>query len=316
MSRTTRWLTAVTACGVLFGLAPAVRAAPEPWALLPWDEAAGRILGQEADSEGPKSFAVKPDGGLLVLDQVHRRVLDLDPDGAIVNALDLPATTFDDVELLDGRAVLVLDRLAARTLLVMDLAGERLAEVALEGRGLERSGLITALLPRPDGVWLEVAHRHSVKVLDRNLVPCDRQIVLGRPVAGGQSLHGALDRRGGVTLALGPRNALAPAATVTLRGEAPVRRLVWMDMDARGDVHVVLHEVERSAEPPFAVLAEQYRRVVLDGDLRERSRAESPWVLTLLDQRVELRVAPDGTLWQMAFTPGGVALVRWEGGQP
>jgi hypothetical protein len=316
MSTTTRWLTAVTACGVLFGLTPAAQAAPEPWAFLPWDEAVGRVLGQEADSEGPKSFALAPGGGILVLDQVNHRVLELDAGGLVTGAIELPAATFDDVEVFDGRAVLALDRLAARTLLVLDLTGERIAEVAVEGRGIERSGLITALLPRSDGVWLEVAHRHSVKVLDRHLRPCDRQVVLGRPVAGGQRLHGALDRRGGVTLSIGPRFAGAATASVTLRGAAPVRRLVWMDVDARGDVHAVLHELERSAQAPFSVLAEQYRRVRLDGDLRERSRSQSPWVLTLLDQRVELRVAPDGTLWQMAFTPEGVALIRWEGGQP
>ena len=44
---------------------PGASGGPERWLLLPWERTVGRILGREADSEGPKSFAVKPDGGGL-----------------------------------------------------------------------------------------------------------------------------------------------------------------------------------------------------------------------------------------------------------
>jgi len=284
---------------------------PKPWAFLPWDQAVGRVIGQQSDSEGPKSFALEPDGGVLVLDQVNRRVLDLDAKGQVRGTIALPAATFDDVEQFEGRAVLVLDRLVSKVLLVMDLKGTTLAEVALEGRGIERSGLVTAMLPRPDGVWLEVEHRHSVRVLDRHLKPCERQVVLGRPMANGRSLRGALDGRGGLSLSTSRRNDGAAEASVTLTGQAPIGRLVWLDADAEGRVHAVLHEIERSATPPYRVQRERYWLIVLDEQLHELDRTESSRVLTEYDQSVEFRLGPDGRLWQMAFTPDGVQILDW-----
>lgn len=291
-------------------LAPAPTPA-QPWAVLAWDTDVGRILGQEADSEGPKSFAIKPDGGVLVLDQVNRRILDLNANGTLARTLALPTSTFDDVEQFEGRAVLALDRLVAKTLRVMDRNGAVLVEVALEGRGIERAGLITALLPRPDGVWLEVQHRHSVKVLDSKLAPCEREVVLGRPIANGRSLHAALDGHGSVTVSTSRRNARASEGGVTLTGKAPIRRIVWTDADAQGVIHAILHEAEFAAESPYHVRSERYRLIDLDDRLREVRNLESPWVLTEYDQRVEFRVGPDGRVWQMAFGPDGVRLIDW-----
>ncbi len=289
----------------------AVSDGPLPFAVLPWDEVAGRVLGREAASAGPAGFAPLPDGGALVLDQLHQRVLRLDAAGNLAGTLALPGATFDDVEQFAGRAVLVLDRVGSRRLLALDLTGALLAEVALEGRGIERSGLITALLPRPDGVWLEVEHRHSVRVLDRDLRPCERQIVLGRPIVNGRSLRGALNDRGGVELSLGGRVDRVPERTVSLKADAPIERIVWLDADAAGRVHAVLHEVDRSTVSPFRVSSERYVLVVLDEELRELGRTLGSWVLTELDQRVEFRLGPDGRLWQMAFADDGVRLLDW-----
>lgn len=279
--------------------------------LLPWDTAVGRIIGDESASEGPESFAPMPDGSLLVLDQVNQRVLHLDAEGGVQGTFALPVSTFEDIEQFEGRAVLVLDRLAGRALYVFDLQGQVLAEVPVEGRGIERGGSITAMLPRPDGVWLEVDHRYSVKVLDRRLRPCQRQVILGRPIVNGRSLRAELDGNGGVSVSTSPRTEREAAQTATLVGEAPIERIVWLDADAQGRVYVVLHEVDRSDEPPFQVRGERYLMVVLGGRLRELGRTPSPWVRTEYDQHAELRLGPDGRLWQMAFTPEGVLLVDW-----
>lgn len=321
--RPKRFLAVMLACSALGLLALRTHvadpadppASPAPWALLRWDEAVGRTLGQEADSEGPKSFAVKPDGGVLVLDQVNSRILDLDSQGNLTRTLALPAPTFDDVEQMEGR-VLVLDRLVTRTLLVMGLDGSIVREAEVQGRGIENSGLVTALIPRADGVWLEVAHRYSVKVLDRNLEPCERQVVTGRPVVNGRSLQGELDGRGGVVVSTSRRADRVGMRSVSLEGQLPVRRIVWLDMDAGGRIHAVLHEAHFSHESPYSVRKEQYAWVVLDESLGEVRRTYSPWVLTLYDQRVEFRLGPDGRVWQMAFTEDGVRIVDWGRGTP
>jgi len=271
----------------------------------------GRIIGDESASEGPESFALMPDGGFLILDQVNQRVLRLDAEGHVSTTIELPASTFEDVGQFEGRAVLVLDRLIGSVLMVMDLQGELLVEVPLVGRGIERGGSVTAMLTRPDGVWLEVDHRHSVKVLDRQLQPCRRQVILGRPMVNAQSLRGELDGNGGASISIAERVARDAARTVTLRGEAPIERIVWLDADSRGRVHVVLHEIDRSEEPPYQIRHERYLMIVLDGQLREQERTASSWTLTEYDQHAEFRLGRDGHLRQMAFTPDGVLLVDW-----
>jgi hypothetical protein len=312
---------ALLACAAIGCEPPAPSVAPRTAALqvrklLPWDTAVGRIVGDESSSEGPMSFALAPGGGLLVLDQVNRRILDLDAGGNVAATIPLPASTFEDVELFEGWAVLALDRLVGKVLRVMDRDGALLRELPLEGSGIERAGAITALLPRPDGVWLEVEHRHSVRVLDARLRPCERQVVLGRPIANGRTLRGELDGDGGVRLSIGRRTEREPAQTVTLVGEAPIERIPWLDADAGGHVHAVLHEVRRAATTPFRVESERYLMVVLDEGLDELSRSESTWVTTEIEQNVEFRVGRDGRLWQMAFTPDGVLLLDWGRRQP
>lgn len=290
--------------------------APRVRAYLPWDAVAGRVLGREASSEGPASFAPLPDGGLLVLDQVHQRVLRLDAAGNLAATIALPGRAFDDLEQVDGRALLVLDRLVTTRLLALDFDGTLLAEVPLVGRGIERGGAVTALLVRPDGVWLEVHHRHSVLLLDRDLRPCERRIVLGRPIANARSLRAALDGRGGVTLSVAGRVDRDPARSVTIKGGAPIERIVWFDADAAGLVRVAFHEVERSTAPPWRPSSERYGIVTLDEELRELERAESPWVAAELEQNVEFRLGPDGRLWQMVFGADGVRLLDWGGRAP
>ncbi|MBU1411576.1 hypothetical protein KKD52_01965 [Myxococcota bacterium] len=290
---------------------------PEPFLFLAWDADVGRFLGDEADSEGPKSFATKADGGLLILDQVNLRILDFDPAGRELPAYALPGPAFDDVGEAAGRFVLALDRLVTRTLLVYDLDGSIVTELDLVGHGIEHAGLITAMFARTDGVWLEVSHRHSVRVLDAAMGPCERRIVLGRPIEGGRSLIGTLDRpAGGARISIGPRNAAKPDATLTIPGELPIRRIVALDADAKGRVLAVVHEALFAGTTPFGVLDERYRLIRLDNRLAELWSARSPWVLTELDQRQEVRLGPDGGVWQMFFTWEGVFVVRWDGRTP
>ncbi len=72
----------------------------------------------------------------------------------------------------------------------------------------------------------------------------------------------------------------------------------------------MLHEVQRSDASPYQVLLERYWMIELDERLHEIRRTQSPWPLTLYDQRVEFRLGPGG-LWQMAFTPKGVRVIDW-----
>jgi len=324
------WLGTLVIPVTIAGASPASIDA-KPFVFLAWDLDVGRVLGDESDSWGPMSFAVKADGGVLILDQANLRVLDFDPQGIPLDAYALPSTTFDDVaeagvpeaggpetgREAGGRFVVVLDRLVTRTLLVLDRDGGIVTELGLTGRGIENPGLVTALIPQPDGVWLEVSHRHSVRVLDAAMRPCERTIILGRPTPDGRALIGKLDRgAGGARVLVGPRDGRAPHVENLITAGWPVRRIVTLDATVRGGVLAVLHEAVFSPVSPFRVQDERYRIVHLDADLREVGLTLGPWTLTELDQRGELRLGPDGRAWQMFFTWEGVHVVTWEGRTP
>jgi hypothetical protein len=289
---------------------PAPASGPVPFATLRWGVDVSRRLGDESDSEGPKSFALGPEGQLWVLDQVARRVVVLDATARVADVVPLERDTYDDLE-HHGGCLLLLDRLARRSLSVLDRQGKLLRELTLEGRFVPRAGLVTALLTRRDGVWLEVEHRRSVKVLGPELSPCERKMVVGRPISSARSLQASLDGRGGVELALGPQSEGTLAPSARLVTQAPARRIVWLDEDRRGRLHLVAHEIEREPARPFAVLREALCMLELDDSLVERSRRASPFVLSEQDQRAEVRVSPDGALWQLAVGPTGVSLYHW-----
>lgn len=284
--------------------------APAPFARLRWGLDVGRRLGDEADSEGPKSFALGPEGEVWVLDQVERRVLLLDRSARLAATVPLARDTYDDVEHHGGH-LLLLDRLGRRTLSVLDRRGHVARELDLEGRGIPRAGLVTALLPRRDGVWLEVGHRHSVRVLGPSLSPCERTVVVGRPISGGRTLQATLDGGGGVELAIGAQAEGTLTPTTRVVTASPARRVVWLDEDRRGRAHLVVHELAREAAHPFRAVCEQLSMVELDDTLRERARRTSPHVLSGYDQRVEVRVDERGAVWQMALGPEGVTLLAW-----
>lgn len=306
------------------GSAQAREAEPDAWFLLPWQgsmggaalDGVGRIDGQEADSLGPAGFAISPGGDVFVLDRVNLRVLVVAPDGAPEGEIPLPASTFEDIEQVDGQAILLLDRSVGQGLLVLDLAGRPVADVTLPGRGIPHPGQVTAILPRPDGVWLEVAHRYSVKVLGRDLTPCTRRIRRGRPGRDGESLHGALTGDGAVRMWRTNGVDRRALGETILRAALPVRRIVWLDQSTSGEVTAVLETARFAADSPYRVAEQRTVVVRLDSALRERDRFSSPWGLTERYQPGEARVAPDGNLWMMAMTRDGALLLRWDGRAP
>ncbi len=285
---------------------------PETLLFLAWDEEVGRVSGQESDSWGPMSFAVRSDGGLLVLDQVNLRVLEFDPAGRSLGSIPLPGATFDDIAIMNDRVIVVLDRLVTRTLLVLDSNGAILDELFLPGRGIVNTGNITAMFSGPDGIWLEVANEYSVRVLDRHLRPEPRLIIPGRPASGHRSLNGSLTADGGVTIGFQDRQARRPQNrhNFTPRTD-PARRIVHLDADA-----IVWHETLFDSVSPFRVRREGYILVFLDKSGNELDHHFSPWVLTDLDQRVEFRSTSEGDLVQMFFSYDGVFFVKWNRRRP
>jgi hypothetical protein len=291
---------------------------PPPGAViahLPWGgsgHAVGRVDGDQAASEGPMSFAAAADGGLYLLDQVGLRVLALRADGTIAREIPIPAATFQELAVWpDGRLIL-LDRLARASLVILDPRGRLLDEHPVVGEGIPEGGGVTAMFARDDGVWLEFGHLQVVKVLGRDLAPCAREIVPGRIVVPGRtSVGAAIDYRGGARLWLADLEKNAVAAETEIRLPDPIARLIWVEADANGHTHVLCHVLDFAADDFRRVTVDKVVGLEYDAGLRLVRSFESPHVIVEHEQFREFLVTPQGGVLQMSFADDGVSLRRW-----
>ncbi len=247
----------VVVLAALFAVVPAqaksppILSGPEIVLEVPWgseDRALSRKTGNESSPEGPMAFAVSGLGEIFVLDQIRARVVRFAPDGAFDGALDLPGSTFQDMELVGDRHLVLLDRLVRQSLLVIDLVTGARRETGILGEGIPEGGGVTSALALPDGVWLEYARIHSVKVLDADLQPCQRVVVPGRPSWWGPgALEAALDLAGGADIRTRD-GAGVITARIRLEDREPIGRLVWLQDDREGNLWVVYHLMRPDAE--------------------------------------------------------------------
>ncbi len=213
---------------------------------LPWGAGSGEVglaAPEGGERRGPEAFAVAPDGRIVVLDSVNKRLLVVAPPGAPANPipLDLRSPRFLAAS---SELIHVLDADDDRLLHSFTWDGRLVATQAL-GEG---DGPVTALLLDSDGSPLiEVAHERTEPVGPEPAVSegdarapvsaaADRR---GRPVGAGS------DRR--ISANLGPdghprveeRDAaqgLQRSWSIDPGARAPVDHLISLDADAYGRV--------------------------------------------------------------------------------
>ncbi len=271
----------------------------------------GRSGGDESAPQGPMSFAVAPTGEVLVLDQVNRRVARFDARGRWLGAVPVGLDTFQDLALAPCGQFVLLDRLAAQVVRVLDAGGVVLAETQLLGFGIEEGGGTTALFSRDDGVWVEYDHRRSVRVLDAQFAePFYRVERTGRPLVGGLQGHARLAGRAAVEVwTVDPARDVI-AAQAELRFETPVRRIAALAGDAQGRVVLAAHLWNEDPET-FAATDEVLELRVLDAALAERRRFSTTPSVGAWEQFKEFEVTSEGAVWQLAFVAEGVEVRRW-----
>ncbi len=289
---------------------------PDLVLLLPWGSnahEAGRLDGDESASEGPMSFAVTKAGEIYVLDQVNLRVLVFRRDGTQRRDIPIPASSYQDIEVTEGGLILLLDRLAHPSILVIDDSGRIVSENEVLGDGIPEGGGITAMFARRDGVWLEYAHSYVVRVLDHELRSSKRYAQPGRIYEQGvANASAALDRsRGVASIWLSDPSGEITKTSAEISLGHPIARIVAIDSDATGHLHLFLHVVEPDAMDPRKVALEKVVGIRYDQRLVQTGKLTSPHTITEWEQFCEFRVTDAGAVYQMAFDSEGVRFYRW-----
>lgn len=272
----------------------------------------GRRGGQESAPEGPMSFAITPADEVWVLDQVNRRLVRFDATGRPDRVLPIGSDTFQDVALAPGGEFVLLDRLAARLVRVLDPNGSTVAETPLEGHGIPEGGGTTALFARDDGVWVEYDHRRTVRVMGPQFEPLFfRNDHGGRAL--GPDILGFARRAGGgqVEVWTTDRKRDVVLAEAMLAFDEPVARIVTLAPAPQRGVVLAAHLMTEDPEREFRVVRESIEIRYLDASLAERRRLRTTPSAGAWEQFKELEVTADGALWQMAFVEQGVEVRRW-----
>lgn len=171
---------------------PVDRPAGTELVTLPWGEGPGAVglaLPGEGLARGPEALVVAPDGRIVILDSVNRRLVVLQADGAFADAwpLGLAEPRFLAVDL---RCLYVLDADADKTLVSLDWTGSETGRAALP----PLDDVVTGLFATERGACIEVAHEKVFLAeaaaaknrpsLPGRAAPAALSAIAGRPLGG------------------------------------------------------------------------------------------------------------------------------------
>lgn len=276
-----------------------------PWGSGPAE--AGRLAPREGAPEGPSSLDVDRRGTIYLLDQVNGRVL-VARRGRVVDAIPLPSVTYRDVAVLPDGGVAALDRSVLKHVVVLDRA-RRARFVGLLGPGIPEGGGATALEARADGLWVEWAHQHLVRVADGQ-----GRADPGRPRAWGRfaprSSRWVRAVRSGpfeVVVLWRRRGSARPSVRVLARISfaAPVRQILGIAPHPSGAVTLAIHSVPASGN---AAVGESVVLVHLRADGSEAWRLDLPSSRGGLSPLRFLRLGRDGALYFLHLGRQGVTV--------
>ena len=210
----------------------------------PWgsdDQSLGRSRPQEGNPEAPMSFAVAPDGNLVVLDQVNARVVRIDRTGRTVATMELTERVPQDIALAPGGETAILDRLGDQTVTLRDPRGNVIGRLPLRGQGVPEPGQVTGVFIDKKDVYVERRHGPLVLVGDLEGHPArERTEVPGRPTRDGALFvsAGIVDRRAGrMFVSAFDRRLGQHRFTREITTGAPLRTIALLDSDRRGTIY-------------------------------------------------------------------------------
>jgi len=272
----------------------------------------GRSLDPEANSEAPMSLTVSDDdGSVWVLDQVNSRVVVFDAKGVVRKTVPIKIDHAQDLAIDPRGGLALLDRLVDRALVFVDDKGNERSRVALEGKGVDEAGGVTALFAEKDGFWVEYDHRSLVRVALPNGAPDAQRLTIdGRRIPGTSTiLRAARDPSGfAVVSAIGSTSSASYLTRVPFA--LPVLQLEALEADPAGNAFVAAHLYEEGPAPKFAIVDEKIAVVALSPAGVDIGRFELPPPDGPEQQFRPIVMSKSGALYHLHVGTTGVTIRR------
>jgi len=290
--------------------------APHPTVVLsaPWGSGAGQLghrLDPESAGEGPMSLFVDHHRGIVILDNVNRRVARFDPHGAPLRPLPLETDAAQDLARM-GERVAVLDRLHDKRISIFEADGQPTATISLAAAGFPDAAVVTGIFGDREGaLWGEREHTSSQRITDPEGMPDSAHVPApGRPTRAGSFVAAAIaDRAAGrASVTFYATLANTPTWQVTVDFGAPIMFLTVLDADAAGRVYIGAHTGNEGAAPPYAIINESLTIIALGSGGSEAARMTVPAPPPREESFRDLYVGDDGTIYWMRRTATGVVV--------
>jgi hypothetical protein len=190
------------------------------------------------------SFAEGPDGSLVVLDQVHARLMRWGAGGHPLHPIPLPLETPQDLAIASDGTIAVLDRLVARQVTLLSPEGRELGSLPLEGEGVPEAGGVTAVIVDGEDVYVEREHGPLVRIGDiRGRAADERTEIPGRPSRDGESylLAGLIEPAAGRFFVNSiARRTRRHRFTRDISVPLALRQILLLDTDREGVIYVAV----------------------------------------------------------------------------
>lgn len=270
--------------------------------------ALGRTRPQEGNPEAPMSVAVDARGTTYILDQPNGRVVKVARDGSPAGTFAVPMQAAQDLVVARDGTVAILDRLADKSIALVDAEGKPKGELHLLGKGMPEGGASSGLFADGDAVLVEREHGDTVRVgTTAGVNDPERPEFPGRPSRDGKMwLTAAISTAatGLVLVNVIDRPSLAHRFTVQVRPAQNVVSLLLLDADAKGVIYLAALAGTESSNYQVAVLC-------LDPvDGRTLGRVTLPANEGADETFRELTVGDDGVISYLHRTEQGAELLR------
>ncbi len=272
----------------------------------------GRKRAAESSPEGPMALSVAPDGSVVIIDQVNRRI-ERFKDGHSVSTTPIGGDTVQDLVLgPEGRMVL-LDRFIDRGIQVYGSDGQLLNDVPLSGK--TELGSLTGVFADERGIYVEREHGMVQRVADANgnRTSGDRELP-GRPSRDGQLVIAAamLERQSGqFQIRAFDRAKGTQVWDRVIQLPTPILHLVMLDSDKQGRIYVAAVTALEEQTPPYRLTDEALFAVQIGRDGTERGRLKLPPLHGSDESFRPVTVDDAGNLYVMRSSETGLTVVRY-----
>ena len=276
-------------------------------------EAVGIDQPEEGNPEGPSSFTVDAQGTVHILDQVNARIQVFSQTGALLGAVPISSTVFEDIE-LDGKGgYLLVDKSEREAVVFIDGTGAEKGFIRIVGGPISSAGDVTGIYRTTDGIWLEIDDAALVQIADAAGNPVQtRTTELGRRDADGRIVLISIDGTNDVILTSRTSARADSTELGRIHFDMTVSHVSAFEYDADGNVLVGVETVTEGTEAQqFEVQAIEHEIVTINRAGKEIRRDKLLKKDDPLTQLRYVRLGADGHLYQLKVGDQGAQVVRY-----